>query len=87
MNIIKLILALIGLMFVGMLLFWVIGVVSSVLWYLFWIALIGGIGYGAYRAFRKVEDKVLGHPARSGEIGESDINMSWDEYDKKYLHK
>ena len=87
MNIIKLILALLGLFFVGILLFWAIGIVSSVIWYLFWLALIGGVGYGAYRAFRKVEDKVLGNSARSGQIGDSDINMSWDEYDRKYLHK
>jgi hypothetical protein len=87
MNIIKLILALIGLLFVGIILFWAIGIVSSVIWYLFWLAVIGGVGYGAYRAFRKVEDKVLGTSARSSQIGDSDINMSWDEYDRKYLHK
>ena len=45
MNIIKLILAAIGLIFVGMALLWVLGFLSSIIWYLFWIGAIGAIAY------------------------------------------
>ena len=87
MNIIKLILAVIGLIFVGMLLLWAVGFLSTLIWYLFWIGVLGAIGYGGYKLFRKAEDKALGAGSRSSiDIG-SDIPMSWDEYDRKYLHK
>jgi len=86
MNIIKIILAAIGLVFVGMVLLWLLGFLSSIIWYLFWIGVLGAIGYGAYKLFRKVEDKALGGTSYDGLSG-ADINMSWDEYDKKYLHK
>jgi len=86
MNIIKLILAGIGLVFVGMLLLWVLGWVGSLLSWVFWLGLIGLVGYGGYRLFLKIENKALGSDPRQG-LGGADINMSWDEYDKKYLHK
>ena len=88
MNIIKFILGAIGLIFVGMLLLWVLGFLSSILWYVFWIGLIGAIGYGGYRLFRKIEDKALGASQQDGlGTGGMDINMSWDEYERKYLRK
>ncbi len=87
MNIIKFILGAIGLIFVGMLLLWVLGFLSSILWYVFWIGLIAAVGYGGYRLFRKIENKALGAEPRAGLGSPADINMSWDEYDKKYLHK
>ena len=55
MNIIRFILAAIGLIFVGMLLLWVLGFLSTIVWYLFWIGVLGAIGYGGYRLFRKIE--------------------------------
>lgn len=87
MNIIKLILAAIGLVFVGMLLLWVLGFIGSVLSWIFWPGLIALIAYGGYKLFRKVEDKALGAGSNAGIGSGVDINMSWDEYDKKYLHK
>ncbi len=87
MNIIKFILALIGLAFVGMVLLWVLGWVSTLIWYLFWIGLLGALGYGGYRLFRKIEDKALGADPRAGLGSGTDINMSWDEYERKYLKK
>ena len=86
MNIIKLILGAIGLVFVGMLLLWALGWIGTLLSWVFWLGLIGVIGYGGYRLFRKAENKGLGGDPYGG-IGTGDINMSWDEYDKKYLHK
>lgn len=88
MNIIKLILAAIGLVFVGMLLLWAIGFIGSFLSWIFWLGLIGLVGYGGYRLFRKIEDKALGAGTRDGiGTGGVDINMSWDEYERKYLRK
>ena len=87
MNIIKLILGAIGLVFVGMLFLWVLGFIGSLLSWVFWLGLIGLVGYGGYRLFLKMEQKALGADAQHGLGGGTDINMSWDEYDKKYLHK
>ncbi len=86
MNIIKLILGAIGLVFVGMLLLWVLGWLGSIITWAFWLGLIGLIGYGGYKFFAKAEAKALGSDPHGG-LGTGDINMSWDEYDKKYLHK
>ncbi|MFL6375283.1 MAG: hypothetical protein ACJ73D_11500 [Pyrinomonadaceae bacterium] len=86
MNIIKLILAGLGIIFGGLILLWVLGFVWSILWYLVVFGLIGGLVYGGYRLFTAAERKALGSAPHGG-IGSGDINMSWDEYDKKYLHK
>ena len=86
MNIIKLILAVIGIFFAGMVVLWLLGFLTSILWYVFWIGLLGGLAYGGYKLFTKIEAKALGSDPHSG-IGTGDINMTWDEYDKKYLHK
>jgi len=86
MNIIKFILGALGLIFVGMLLLWVLGFLSSILWYVFWIGLLGIVGYGGYKLFLKAEAKALGAERHAG-LDPADIQMSWDEYDKKYLRK
>ena len=86
MNIIKFILGAIGLVFVGMLLLWGLGFLANLLWWVFWIGLLGAVGYGGYKLFTKIESKALGNDPHTG-IGRGDINMSWDEYDRKYLHK
>lgn len=86
MNIIKLILAILGIFLAGMVVLWVLGFLSSLLWYVFWIAVLGGLAYGGYRLFKKVEAKALGNDPHAG-LDRADIQMSWDEYDKKYLHK
>lgn len=87
MNIVKLILAAIGFVFVGMLLLWVLGMVGSLLSWVFWLGLIGVVGYGGYRLFLKIENKALGSNPRDGLSGGMDVNMSWDEYERKYLKK
>ncbi len=84
-NIIKLILAAIGFILVALL--WVLGFLSSIIWYLFWIGLIATVAYGGYKMFRKIEDKALGADPHAGLGSGVDINMSWDEYERKYLQK
>ena len=86
MNIIKLILGALGLIFGALIVLWVLGWVWSVIWYLVIFDIIGGLAYGGYRLFTAAERKALGSDPHGG-IGTGDINMSWDEYDKKYLHK
>lgn len=87
MNIIKIILAILGIILGVMVFFWLIGVVYSLIWYLFWIGVVGAIGYGGYKLFKKAEDKTLGG-GYGGEIGGTrDFDMSWEEYERKYLSK
>jgi hypothetical protein len=86
MSIIKFILGVIGLIFVGMLLLWAIGAIWSIIWWLFWIGVVAAIGYGGYKLFLKAEAKALGADRHAG-LDPADIQMSWDEYDKKYLRK
>ena len=87
MNIIKLILAVLGAVFVGILVLSVLGWLGSILSWVFWLGLIGLIGYGGYRLFLAAERRALGSNPRQGIGSNADIPMSWDEYDKKYLHK
>jgi hypothetical protein len=86
MNILKLILGALGAIFAVLVALWVLGFLWSVVWYLMVFAIVGALGYGAYKIFVKAEQKALGYDAPSN-IGTGDIPMTWDEYDKKYLHK
>ncbi|MEP7076935.1 MAG: hypothetical protein ABI878_14095 [Acidobacteriota bacterium] len=87
MSIIKIILAILGLIFGVMLFFWLFGFVTTLLWYGFWVALFGAAGYGVYKLFRKAETKYVGDGASTGYLDVPDTNMSWEEYDRKYLKK
>jgi hypothetical protein len=87
MNFIKIIIAILGIIFGVMLFFWLFGLVTSLLWYGLWIAVLSGVGYGAYRLFKKAENKFVGAGTARTELGDRDFNLSWDEYEKKYLHK
>jgi hypothetical protein len=86
MNIIKLILTLLGVVFGTLIVLWVLGFVWSLIWYIVFFGIVAALGYGGYKLFKKAEAKALGYESPTG-IGRGDINMSWDEYDKKYLHK
>jgi hypothetical protein len=85
-TILKIILVGLGLIFGGLILLWALNLVWGLLWYLVIFGIIGGLAYGGYRLFTAAERKALGSDPYGG-IGSGDINMSWDEYDKKYLHK
>lgn len=87
MTIWKLLLAIIGIVIGAYLVFWVLGILGSLLWYGVMLTLVGGVIYGGYRLFRKAEDKYVGAGSAAGEIDGRDFNMTWDEYEKKYLHK
>ena len=86
MSFIKFLLVFLGLIFGAVVVFWLLGIVWSLLWYVFWIGLIGAAGYGVYKLFQKAEGKLLGR-STTDYIDSPDTNMSWEEYDRKYLHK
>lgn len=86
MNFIKIILAVLGLIFGVMLFFWLFGLVTSLLWYAVVLGVIAAIGYSGYRLFRKAEDKYVGAGA-SDYLEARDYDTSWDEYKQKYLSK
>lgn len=86
MQIVKFLLALLGVAVLGLAAFWLLGWLWAMLWYIIVIAVLGGAAVGGYKLFRKIEDKALGHDDHP-QIDPADIQMSWDEYDKKYLHK
>jgi hypothetical protein len=86
MKFIKLILAILGLIFGVMLFFWLFGLITSLLWYGFWIGLLAAVGYGGYRLFKKAETKYVGGGTTSY-LDDRDYSLSWEEYDRKYLKK
>jgi hypothetical protein len=57
------------------------------LWYVFWLGVVAALGYGGYKLFLKAESKVLGGKPANELDDLRDFNMSWEEYDRKYLHK
>lgn len=86
MNFLKIIMAIIGLFFLAMIGLWLLGAVWSLVGYVFWLAVIGGVIYGAYRLFgggRKGLGSGNPHDLEAGR----DFNMSWEEYERKYLSK
>ena len=87
MKFIKLILAILGLIFGVMLFFWLFGLITSLLWYGFWIGLLAAVGYGGYKLFRKAENKYVGSGPATSYLDERDYSLSWEEYDRKYLKK
>ena len=87
MNFIKLILTVLGLIFGVMLFFWLFGLITSLIWYGFWIAAIAAVGWGGYKLFQKVERKALNAERNTGLGSNVDVNLSWDEYERKYLKK
>jgi len=87
MNFIKVILAILGLIFGVMVFFWVFGLITSLIWYAVWIGLITAVGYGGYKLFKKAENKYVSGGSTAGYIDERDFSLSWEEYDKKYLKK
>jgi len=86
-SILKLILAIIAILIGAYFVFWVLGILGSLLWYGVMIAIVGAVGYGGYRLFRKAEDRYVGPGAARDSLDSRDYDMSWDEYERKYLHK
>ncbi len=87
MNFIKIILSILALIFGVMAVFWLFGIIWSLLGYAFWFGLLAAVGYGGYRLFTAGKNKAIGSGSAYGEIDDRDFDMSWEEYDRKYLKK
>ncbi|MET0752441.1 MAG: hypothetical protein ABWZ66_03675 [Pyrinomonadaceae bacterium] len=88
MNWIKIFLAALGLVFLAMILFWIVGIISAILWFVIWAGLIGVIGYGAYKFLSKTEEKpklAEKTPIAIAEI--KSVDRQLEEYKRKYLPK
>ena len=88
MDYIKYILIALGLFTAIILLFWLIGIVYSLIWYLFIAGIIGAIGYAGYKFLAgseetpKLEEKT---PIAISEM--QDFDRALEEYKEKTLKK
>jgi hypothetical protein len=88
MDWIKLILAALGLVFVALILFWVVGIISAILWFVLWAGLVGVIGYGAYKFLKKPKETVQLEDKTPIAIAElKSVDRQLEEYKRKYLPK
>ncbi|HEY0428645.1 MAG TPA: hypothetical protein VGC76_12770 [Pyrinomonadaceae bacterium] len=89
MDWIKIILAALGLFFAIAIIFWLIGIVSALLWYVFWIAVLGAIGYGGYKLFldKEKETARLEEKTPVGISEMKNVDRELEEYKRKYLPK
>ena len=87
MNFIKIILAMLGVVFVGLVLLWVLGAVWSIFGWALWLGVLGAAVYGGYKLFTAIERKALGKSDSIGSLDDRDYSLSWEDYDRKYLKK
>jgi len=89
MNWIKIILAVLGIFLAVAVIFWVLGIISVILWYAFWIALLGAVGYGGYKLFfeKDRETAQLGEKTPIGISEMQNIERELEEIKRKYLPK
>lgn len=87
MNVAKIVLIAIGLLIVALLGFSLIGIVYSILWYLFWIGVIAIAGTVTYKLLKKPDAAQLENkePIAISELQNADRAL--EEYKRKYLSK
>ena len=87
MNIIKFILIALGLFTLVFLAYFLIGLVSTLLWYAFVVGVLGAVGYGGYKLFKKTEAPQI-EGKQTVSIREMDnADRTLEEYKSKYLPK
>lgn len=89
MDIIKTILAIIGVIAVVIIGFWIFGIISAILWLLLWVGVIVGLGYGSYKLFfekeklsKRLEEKT---PIAIADL--QDTDRALEEYRRKLLNE
>ena len=87
MNWLKYILIALGLLFAGMILFSLIGLISTVVYYLLIIGVLGGAAYVGYKLLKKetaleLENK---NPIAKIEMDNAKTVKQLEEYKRKYL--
>jgi hypothetical protein len=85
---IKILLVAFGLVLLGMFVFPLIGFVFQALWYLFWIALLGTMGYIGYKWLTKDKQPHLLEDKNSFALGGMDsVNKAFEDFKRKHLTK
>jgi hypothetical protein len=88
MSLIKILLIAFGLILLGMLAFPLIGFVFNVLWYLFWIAVLGIGGYAGYKILtRGSETKRLADNSPYSIDGMENFDRAFEDFKRKNLTK
>lgn len=87
MDTIKIILIAIGLLTVAFLAYFLIGIVASLLWYLFVIGVIGALGYGGYKFLKKGDAQQIEGKQTISIKEMENADRALEEYKRKYLPK
>lgn len=87
MDTIKFILIVIGLLAIGIVGYFLVGLVLGLLWYAIVLGLLGAVGYGGYKLFKKLDQPQL-EGKQDVAIREMDnAERTLEEYKQKYLPK
>ena len=87
-SFIKILLVAFGLILLGMFAFPLIGFVFQALWYLFWIAVVGTMGYIGYKWLTKDKAANLLEDKNSFALGGVDsVNKAFEDFKRKHLTK
>jgi len=86
MKFIKFLLLLLGIGVGLWLVFWLIGLISSLFWYVFWIAILGVGGYAGYKLFLEKDDEPpqLAEKMPIGIAEMKNIERQLEEFKEKY---
>jgi hypothetical protein len=84
---IKWLIFIVGLLLLIWLGFWAVGIVYSLLWYVFWLAIVGAIGYGGYRLLAGKEQRAELPENTPIAIAEIRTDRVLEEYKKKYSNE
>ena len=87
MDTIKLILIAVGLIAVVFVGYFLIGIISSLLWYVFVIGVIGAIGVGGYKLLKKSDAPQLESKQTVSIKEMENADRALEEYKRKYLPK
>jgi len=84
MKFIKWLLVIFGLLLLIWFGFWAVGIVYSLLWYVFLLAVVGAIGFGGYKLLAKKEETRKLPENTPIAIAEMRTDRVLEEYKKKY---
>ena len=87
MNTIKIILAAVGLIAIVLLAYALIGIISSVVWYLFVIGVVAVIGVGGYKLLKRADAPQLESKPNIAISEMENADRTLEEYKQKYLPK
>ena len=87
-SFIKILLIAFALILLGMLAFPVIGFIYQALWVLFWIAILGAMGFIGYKWLTKdAEPKLLESKDSFALGGMKNVNKAFEDFKRKHLTK